>query len=1414
MKKLILFCMTTFLSLNLSAQTWTGGVDTNWFNAGNWTPSGVPASNANIHIPSLLSTYPSLTANVVVGGLKIDSGAQINISGYSFVDSGNVDLYKAKITGGGSFSVINSPSSVKVISSTLTATILIKNYRSLCYFFDDTVTGNVTIADSSNNTTSANYIDGNYITGDITLVHAPDYNGYSMSEGYGSPSGNGNRVTGNALFKITGKSTFNSCYSHPIRVDGNLTVIRDSVGSSTNLFMTGGSQIGGNFSLTTRGSNTSLNSANLVQVNIGGTLNISAPNFNNYSFTMNKIKNNTAGGSIQMENLYSLTLMNDSIKAYVAITNYRSSTNILDNSILGNALFSDSSDINTNTNNIDGNLITGDLTLVHAPDYTGYPMHEGYGSPSGNSNWVMGNALFKITGKSTFNSSYSHPIRVNGNLTVIRDSVGSSTNLFMTGGSQIGGNFSLTTRGSNTSLNSANLVQVNIGGALNISAPNFNNYSFTMNKIKNNSAGGAIQMDNLYSLTLMNDSIKAYVAITNYRSITNILDNSILGNALFSDSSDISTNTNNIDGNLITGDLTLVHAPDYTGYSMSEGYGSPSGNGNRVTGNALFHITGKATFFSSFDHPIRVDGNFTVIRDSVGSTMQLFRTGGSQIGGNFSLTTRGSNTSLNSANLAQVNIGGTLNISAPNFNGYSFTMNKIKNNTIGGSIQMDNLYQIIFRQDTIKASVSFTNYNNAVTIYDNSILGNTLIDDSSTNTSGTNYIDGNLITGDLTLVHAPDYVGYGMYEGFGSPSGNGNRVTGNALFHITGKSNFYSSYNHPLTVLGNLTILRDMPGNTELYRTSTSASTVGGDFTFTNAGGLTNINLNASAVVNIAGKITLNMPDANNAFTMKKMKNNTPGGQIYIGNASTFRLSDDTLLADVKVDSFTSNLYFLSNQITGNTFIEDLPNSSGSQYLDGNNFLGNLSLVHHSTYSQFYDGYGALYGNHVTGVDSLVNMPGAQNLNLSYSNTHQADSDFVVNAGSGILIPRIIFGGTTNGQLIQANTQNFSISDVTINKTGNRRLIIDSSLLITDTLRFVKGHIESSPSHPLIFKAGAAHKGADDTSHVIGYVMKIGTTAFTFPLGDTDHYSPIGITYSVRATDTFAAQYFPIAPDTAGYDSSQHDASIHHISSREYWLLDRNSYSPLPVNVILGFVRNNSGKIDNLSDLTVAHWYGSPAKWHDEGNATTTGTNNLGTITCYNPISDFSPFTLASTSSSNPLPIRIASFDAQKSGSSAQISWVVNQEKGIDHFEVARSLDGNTFKTIAQVKPTGSNSNTGYRSFDNNPVLGVNFYRLAIVSTDGTYSYSATKALNFAAKAHDHISIYPNPTLHEITIDAGPEWADATVRIQDLMGREMSPTKLSQDGNAQIDLSKLPAGIYHLELSTAEQHYQTNIIKQ
>jgi hypothetical protein len=172
---------------------------------------------------------------------------------------------------------------------------------------------------------------------------------------------------------------------------------------------------------------------------------------------------------------------------------------------------------------------------------------------------------------------------------------------------------------------------------------------------------------------------------------------------------------------------------------------------------------------------------------------------------------------------------------------------------------------------------------------------------------------------------------------------------------------------------------------------------------------------------------------------------------------------------------------------------------------------------------------------------------------------------------------------------------------------------------------------------------------------------------------------------------------------------------------------------------------NTFSDITNFADLRVARYNGS--QWVNVGSTATSGVPaGPGTITSGN-VSTFSPFTFASLSGINPLPVELINFSAYLKNSSVQLTWETASEFNNDFFTVERAFDTENFEDVSgKIEGKGTTKEKNFYSFaDNNPIYGKSYYRLKQTDFDGTITYSEWKVIDYEGPEFPYLNIYPIP---------------------------------------------------------------------
>ncbi len=405
--------------------------------------------------------------------------------------------------------------------------------------------------------------------------------------------------------------------------------------------------------------------------------------------------------------------------------------------------------------------------------------------------------------------------------------------------------------------------------------------------------------------------------------------------------------------------------------------------------------------------------------------------------------------------------------------------------------------------------------------------------------------------------------------------------------------------------------------------------------------------------------------------------------------------------------------------------------------------------------------------------------------------------------------------GTGTLLLQGSSAQNVNGSQVfnTYNLTSNNSngITLNNDLSVGNSHTFSNGLITTSSSNFLIYQNGATYSGDNDSKHVNGWVKKIGTQDFDFPVGNTTMERKAGIR-SLSTSSDFQCHYYQTTPNT-----NLHNGNLAVINPNEYWYIDRNSGGTAKVYLtwdVLKMAVNIGTTL--LSSMQIAHF--KSGMWNGENASATTGLLSLnGTVTS-GTLSTFSPFTLGSNI--NVLPVTYLYFTATPQNGKSKLDWATGSENSNDHFEVQRSVDQENWTYIATVASSGVKTGGTYEAFDDAPESGFDFYRIKQVNQDGTFSYSNIAYCKFSknslvaenADEDEKVELLNSTNSPSLKITTPADWTTShyTLEIYNLSGQLVKDVKSTDvDGGGEqvmsMDLGYLERGMYIAVLSNTTQ---------
>jgi hypothetical protein len=424
--------------------------------------------------------------------------------------------------------------------------------------------------------------------------------------------------------------------------------------------------------------------------------------------------------------------------------------------------------------------------------------------------------------------------------------------------------------------------------------------------------------------------------------------------------------------------------------------------------------------------------------------------------------------------------------------------------------------------------------------------------------------------------------------------------------------------------------------------------------------------------------------------------------------------------------------------------------------------------------------------------------------------------------------------GTLNDFLIAGNTPQifsstgtFSGGNLLFTMMNSAGLTLLTPLVLPWNADLVAGKITTTAANILTMIDNAVYTGGSANSFINGPMRKIGDEDFIFPVGKGSIYAPASLTggSGATSTDIFTAEYIRNNPQNVYgnvYEILAPPNNIDHISFVEYWTITRDAGT---AGKFVTLTVNCESFNRNFNTLFVTGHDGTEWKnllFSVRNNTGSCPPNVTGTITTAAAVSNFSPFTLATSEpfTNNPLPINLISFDAVKeTNERILVKWELSgYSDATVKFEIEKAGADKIFKSIGKL--TGSTTNRFYNYYDNDfKTEGIIYYRLKITNVNGKISYGPTAVIVTGKNEFLLNKVSPNPVkvnmmLHITAGSAGL----IELQIVDIQGKILRKWKQAlAEGNNFISVQQIgiPGGLYFVTGRKQGSRSQTLIfIKQ
>lgn len=335
-------------------------------------------------------------------------------------------------------------------------------------------------------------------------------------------------------------------------------------------------------------------------------------------------------------------------------------------------------------------------------------------------------------------------------------------------------------------------------------------------------------------------------------------------------------------------------------------------------------------------------------------------------------------------------------------------------------------------------------------------------------------------------------------------------------------------------------------------------------------------------------------------------------------------------------------------------------------------------------------------------------------------------------------------------------------------------------------------------ANDLTIQAGNTVLGGDPTSYIqadisgrmIKYfdVTDLGKT-FNFAIGDYNDYSPMDVTIntamlvgddylSLRVTDG-------VHPDMDPGDQLS-----------RYWTLGSGGFNAINFYFNCHYLDEDIvGTESNLLSIKL-----DPFGW-TKYESVDIDDNKISNYSA--PIKSVFMGMIISAGGGGVSPTTLNDFSAKQIDEMIGLSWQTAFELNSDYFTIERSSDKINYEALKQLNAAGTSSiELDYFILDENPIVGMNYYRLKITNLNGEVTNFSDIGIYFEnEKASPVITVFPNPSDGEtinITFTGIDE--DMNLVLYDMYGEELFSKMIKHHNGSMLTVieptSELQPGIY------------------
>lgn len=433
---------------------------------------------------------------------------------------------------------------------------------------------------------------------------------------------------------------------------------------------------------------------------------------------------------------------------------------------------------------------------------------------------------------------------------------------------------------------------------------------------------------------------------------------------------------------------------------------------------------------------------------------------------------------------------------------------------------------------------------------------------------------------------------------------------------------------------------------------------------------------------------------------------------------------------------------------------------------------------------------------------------------LTNTGTVQLTGD-LTNSGTLLSTGTLLFTGTTNQTFLAGGA---TIKMLTLHNTGpigSNYLLVPQDLTVTNSLLLTQGLVrtQGAAGATIHLLDGATVLGESPGRYVQG---RLSVTRTTTNIGAIDFTN--GVILNSNGQNLGAITITRTAGlQQAGLSYGTNMGGVANGIDRLWEVVAAQSPSAAtPATITLSWVADDDNGFVPSTNAQLWRADAPAGPWVMQG-ATATPIGRFFTA----EVSQLGILTISNTS--QPLPVTLVTFTAQRQGTNGQLHWATALELHNSHFIVESSSDGTTFRALGQVTGHGTTSQANdYQFTDTNLARYAAsrvYYRLRQVDQSGLETLSPVRVIQVPLTAGLLLQAYPNPYHQTVMLAIQTDQAgEATLSLTNALGQQIRQQRVVLPvGTTTLPLEaadNLPAGVYLIQLQQNQYQQTFRLIRQ